>query len=31
IDEFWDYDEADRLKAIEISHAYRKSRGRSRR
>lgn len=30
IDEFWDYDEADRLKAIEISHAYRKSRDRSR-
>ena len=22
INEFWDYDEADRLKAIEISHAY---------
>ena len=25
IEEFWDYDEAARLKAIEISHAYRKS------
>jgi N-acetylglucosamine-6-sulfatase len=30
IDEFWNYDEADRLKVIEISHAYRKSRDRSR-
>jgi len=30
IDEFWDYDEAARLKAIEISHAYRKSRDKSR-
>ena len=25
IEEFWDYDESARLKAIEISHAYRKS------
>jgi arylsulfatase A-like enzyme len=30
IDEFWDYDEAARLKAIEISSAYRKSRDGSR-
>ncbi|MHC4657044.1 MAG: sulfatase/phosphatase domain-containing protein, partial [Planctomycetota bacterium] len=31
IEEFWDYDEVDRLKAIEISGAYRKSRDGSRR
>jgi arylsulfatase A-like enzyme len=30
IEEFWDYDEAARLKAIEISHAYRKSKESSR-
>ena len=30
IDEFWDYDEAARVGAIEISHAYRKSRDKSR-
>lgn len=30
IDEFWDYDESARLKAIEISHAYRKSKEKSR-
>ena len=30
IEEFWDYDEADRARAIEISHAYRQSKERKR-